>query len=187
MRVYVLLSLCFLVSILATSCTTTPVALALYQTLKPGEAQFIVTMDGEPFYKEDSRFRGEVTVTPVSARLNLFDQYESNTIITLSGSDLFAKRPIVRAISLDNQSLGSIMIGRVRDKVQRTGDGFFMTDGTLTIDHLSEEKIVIRLSGKTGNFNTMNDASTWKRLECLLVYRKPTITVPSGNKKTLFY
>ncbi|ARK10499.1 hypothetical protein A6C57_09270 [Fibrella sp. ES10-3-2-2] len=173
--------------IIAVSCIGKPDADALYKALKPGEAQFVVRMDGDDFYKEDSRFKGEVTVRPSSIRLNLFDQYESNTIITLGGNRLLEKRPVDQLITLNDQSLNSVMIGRVRDKKERTGDGFILTEGTVTIDHLSDEKIVIRFAGKTGNFNTMNNRDTWKKLEALLVYRKPTITVPTGDRQTLFY
>ncbi|MEZ0487407.1 hypothetical protein [Fibrella aquatica] len=169
------------------TCSTKPDADAIHQTLKPGEARLVVSMDGESFYADDSRFKGEVTITPLSIRLNLFDQYESNTMVTLGGSDLFDKRPVTRVITMDGQSLNSIMIGKVRDKAQRTGDGFIMTEGTVTVDHLSEEKIIIHFTGKTGNFNTMNNPDTWKRLDGLLVYRKPVVTVPSGDKQALFY
>ncbi|MBO0949905.1 hypothetical protein [Fibrella forsythiae] len=175
----------FFVLVLCT-CTTRPDADAIYQTLKPGEAQFVVKMDGESFYADESRFKGEVTVRPESIRLNLFDQYESNTIVTLGGNELF-KRPIVQPITLDNQNTGSVMIGKVRDKAQRTGDGFIMTEGTVTVDHLSDEKIVIRLAGKTGNFNTMNNRDTWKRLEGLLVYKRPKIIMRGDATKALLY
>jgi len=177
----------FMMGIVAVSCTGKPDADALYKALRPGEAQFVVRMDGDDFYKEDSRFKGEVTVRPSSIRLNLFDQYESNTIITLGGNGLLVKRPVVQQITLNDQSLNSVMIGRVRDKKERTGDGFILTEGTVTIDDLSDEKIIIRFAGKTGNFNTMNNRDTWKKLEALLVYRKPLITVPSGDKQALFY
>lgn len=186
MRFIYLISVALL-ALASVSCTGQPDADSIYQELKPGEAQFVISLNNDVFYGADSRFKGEVTVTPASIRLNLLDQYEGNTIVTLSGTNLFAKRPVSRLITLDNQSLGSVMIGKVRDKAQRTGDGFVMTEGTVTIDHLSEEKVVIRLTGKTGNFITMNDPATWKRLEGILVYRKPVINVPSGNKQTLFY
>jgi hypothetical protein len=62
-----------------------------------------------------------------------------------------------------------------------------MTEGTLTVAHLSDEKVVINLAGKAANFNTMRDQRTWKRLSGLLVYRKPTINVPTDAKKALLY
>ncbi|MEZ0608283.1 hypothetical protein ACAW74_07200 [Fibrella sp. WM1] len=176
-----LISLCLL------SCATKPDAQTVYQNLKEGEAHFEINMDGDAFYPADSRFKGEVTVTANTLRLNLFDQYESNTIITLDSQDLFAQRPVKRTITIDNQVAGSIMIGRVRDKAKRTGDGFLMTEGELTIESLSDDKIVIHLTGKTGNFNTMQNRQTWKRLNGLLVYRKPTITVTGSPRASLLY
>lgn len=187
MNSFNLVTLSLSIAFLAFSCNAKPDADTIFQVLKPGEAQFVVTMDGDLFYPEESRFKGEITVMPNLLRLNLFDQFESNTIIALSESNLFAKRPITRPILLDNQSAGSVMIGKVRDKKQRTGDGFLMTEGTLTVDRVSDEKVVLRLTGKVANFNTMRDQRTWKRLEALLVYRKPTITVPTNAEKTLLY
>lgn len=172
---------------LFSACTRKPDGKVTFDALKDGEAHIDVRMDGEAFYPVDSRFRGEVTVAPNRLRLNLTDQFESNVIITLDKQGLYDQRPIRVPITIDNQVAGSVMIGRVRDKVNRTGDGFLMTDGTLTIDSLSERRVQIRIDGRVGNFTTMHNRGTWKRLEGLLVYRKPPINVPADEAKSLLY
>jgi hypothetical protein len=164
-----------------------PEADVVFKSLKNGQAQIVTRIDGDDFYPEDSRFKGEVTVAKNSIRLNLFDQYESNVILSLTDESLFAKKPVQRTIEVTNQNAGSMMIGRVRDKKLRTGDGFLMADGTVTVESLSEEKVVIKLSGMTGNFNTLNDKKTWKKLEALIVYKRPTISMRSEAEKSLLY
>ncbi|MBO0938016.1 hypothetical protein J2I47_15780 [Fibrella sp. HMF5335] len=176
-----------LISPLLSACTTQPDPSTIYDSLKNGEAKFIVTMNGAAFYADDSRFKGEVTIAPTALRMNLFDQFESNVILTLSSEDLFAKRPVKRTIQVDNQVAGSVMIGRIRDRRLRTGDGFLMSAGEVTVESLSEQKIVVRLSGKVGNFNTLRDAQTWKRLDGLLVYKRPQLIMQGGAEKSLLY
>ena len=144
-------------------------------------------MDGDEFYPDDSRFKGEVTVAKNSIRLNLFDQFESNVILSLTDESLFSKRPVQRTIDVTNQNAGSLMIGRVRDKKLRTGDGFLMSAGTVTVESLSEQKVVVRFSGMAGNFNTLRDQKTWKKLEGVLVYKRPVIAMRSEAEKALLY
>ncbi|MEZ0538413.1 hypothetical protein [Fibrella arboris] len=184
MRVRILLLMTLL---LINACTPKPDVDAIYNSLKEGEARLLVNMDGEAFYPEDSRFNGEVTISTNTIHINLFDQHESNVILSFADQTLFAKKPVVRTIMVDNQSAGSVMIGRVRDKKLRTGDGFLMTEGDVTVESLSEEKMVIRLLGKTGNFNTMRDPKTWKSLEGLLVYKRPKIMLRGDAPKSLLY
>ncbi|RYF73733.1 MAG: hypothetical protein EOO39_09905 [Cytophagaceae bacterium] len=169
------------------ACSTQPDVDTVFNSLKDGEAKIIVSMDNDDFYPDDSRFNGEVTISPNTIHMNLFDQYESNVMLSLGDEALFATKPIKRAIVVDQPSAGSVMIGRVKDKVKRTGDGFLMTDGDMTVESLSDEKIVIRLSGKTGNFNTMRDQKTWKNLEALLVYKRPKTMMRGDATKSLLY
>lgn len=170
-----------------TACTSPPDAETIYASLKNGEAKFIVTMNGAAFYPDDSRFKGEVTLAPNAIRMNLFDQFEGNVILTLNSENLFVKKPVKRSIQADNQVAGSVMIGRVRDRLKRTGDGFLMSAGEVTIESLSDQKIVVRLVGKVGNFNTLSDAQTWQRLEGLLIYKRPQLIMQSGVEKSLLY
>lgn len=169
------------------TCTTQPDVDTVYNSLNDGEARIIVSIDGDDFYKDDSRFKGEVTISPNTIHMNLFDQYESNVMLSLGDEALFAKKPIKRAIVVDQPSAGSVMIGRVKDKAKRTGDGFLMTEGEMTVESLSDEKIVVKLSGRTGNFNTMRDQKTWKSLEGLLVYKRPKIMMRGDATKSLLY
>ncbi|MBO0931122.1 hypothetical protein [Fibrella aquatilis] len=177
----------FLIIPFLSACTAPPDADAIYDSLTNGQAKFIVTMNGTDFYPDESRFKGEVTIAPNAIRMNLFDQFESNVILTLNAENLFVEKPIKRTIQVDNQVAGSVMIGRVRDRKLRTGDGFVMTAGEVTIEALSDQKIVIRLSGKVGNFNTLRDANTWQRLEGLLVYKRPQLIMQGGASRSLLY
>jgi hypothetical protein len=184
MRSYYLFSLVFFSF---AACSIKPNAEAWRKALKPGEAHFDVQIGSEPFYPDESRFKGEVTVAPDRLRINITDQFESNVIITLDQQGLHDKKPIQTPITITNQTAGSVMIGRIHDKAKRTGEGFLMAEGTLTIDSLSENSVVIRVTGKTGNFNTIHDPESYKALEGLLVFRKPTIRVPPDQKKALLY
>lgn len=170
-----------------TGCQRRPSADDLFTQLKDGEAHFAIQLNDQPFYPDDSRFKGEVTVATDRFRLNITDQYESNVIITLDTQGLFAEKPVKRIIDIQNQTPGSVLIGRIQDKVRRTGEGYLMTEGTLTIESLSEERVVIHLKGKAGNFNTIRNPETYRPLEGLLVYRRPAINVPTDQKKTLLY
>lgn len=169
------------------SCTSQPDAETIFKSLKDGEAVFVVTMNGESFYPDSSRFTGAITISPNTIHMDLTDQIESNVILSFSNDSLFIKRPVKCTIDVDHQSAGSVMIGRVRDKKRRTGDGYLMAAGGVLFESISEQKVVVRLSGKTGNFNTLNDKRSWKTLEGLLICKRPKITMRGGATKSLLY
>lgn len=169
------------------ACQDTPSADDFFAQLKDGEAHFAIQLDGQPFYPDNSRFKGEVTAATDRFRLNITDQYESNVIVTLDTQGLFDKKPVQRTIDIQHQTAGSVLIGRIQDKARRTGEGWLMTEGTLTIEALSDERLVIRLNGKASNFNTLQNRDSYRPLTGLLVYRRPTINVPTNLKKTLLY
>ncbi len=159
----------------------------LYASLKPGQARVQIQLDGANFYPAESQFSGQVDVYDTYMRLNLFDQFDSNIIVAFSGSDWYKEKPIRRQVFLDNQVAGSVMIGRLIDKANRRGEGYLMTDGTITVESLSDNKLVMRLTGKAGKYEFQRIPTKWITVQGLIVIRNPSLRLQHVTRKDVFF
>jgi hypothetical protein len=176
-----LLTLCLL------ACRTESDADKLYASLKPGQARVSIQLDGQDFYPSQSIFGGQVDVFNSFLRLNLSDQFESNIIASFSGDDWYKQKPVKRQVFIDNQVSASVMIGRLTDKVKRRGEGYLMTDGLITVETMSDAKLVMRLTGKVGKYEYQRMPEKWNELKGLIVIRNPTYRFRDVTKKDVYF
>ncbi|GAB3576201.1 hypothetical protein GCM10027578_41640 [Spirosoma luteolum] len=174
-------------SLLLLGCQRDPDIQSIYSTLKPGEARLLVQIDGKDFYPAESAFKGEVFVFDTHLQLNVTDQYESNVIISFNGDKWYAQRPVKRPVVIDNQVAASAMIGRLIDPVNRRGEGYLMTDGTITVESLSADKLVMRLDGRVGKYEYQKMPEKWNQIKGLLVYRSPKLTLQNVTAKEVYF
>jgi hypothetical protein len=151
----------------------------IYASLKDGEAKAIVMIDDTPFYPKESVFKGDIEVFPTSFRLNLTDQFEGNVVIALTDEKWYANRPIIRPVLSDNPIASSVMVGKIKDKIQRTGIGYLMTNGEIKIEQLSKAISVIHLKGKIARYQDQQEPTQWNEISALIVYKKPKLVMQS--------
>lgn len=177
----------FSLLVLCTACQMAPDANAIYASLKPHQAKVLIQFDGTDFYRPESIFTGQVDVYDTFLRLNLSDQFESNIIVSFSGENWYKQKPIKRPIFLDNQVAGSVMIGRLTDKVNRRGEGYLMTDGTISVDALSDDKVVLRLTGKVGKYAFQRIPTKWNTVQGLIVMKNPSLRLRDITRQDVFF
>lgn len=159
----------------------------ILQSLKDKQTKAIIKIDGKNFYPSQSIFQGSIEARDNSFRLNITDQFDSNIILEFTADNWYKIKPIKRQIFLDNQIAASVMIGKLRDKVKRIGDGYLMTEGEISIESFSKEKCAIRLKGKIGKYEFMREPVKWNRLEGIIIFKKPAIVLQNVNEGEVYF
>ncbi|GAA4400323.1 hypothetical protein GCM10023187_13360 [Nibrella viscosa] len=172
---------------LSLSCARKPRPADLLNTLPAGQAKVLITLDGQAFYPDESSFSGAIQVFDNYFRLSLFDQYEGNVVIALGGEKWYSPHPVKRQIFVENQLAASVLIGKLIDKEKRLGEGYLMTDGEVSVDALSEDRLVLHFSGKAGKYNVQREPEKWNQVEGTIVYKKPAITVQNVEKAAVYF
>lgn len=176
-----------LVALCLSACHREPTVEEVYSSLKPGQGKVSIQLDNNAFYPAESLFSGQVDVFDTFFRLNLSDQFESNIIVSFSGDGWYKTKPIKQPVFIDNQVVASVMIGRLTDKINRRGEGFLMTDGEITIEALSDTKLVLRLTGKVGKYAFQRTPSKWNTVTGLIVIKDPKLRFRDITRKDVFF
>lgn len=159
----------------------------VFQTLNDKQAKAIIKIDGGDFYSKESIFKGNVQVYDNSFRLNLNDQFDSNVIFTIAGDKWYEAKPIKRQITIENQTSGSLMVGKIKDRVQRTGEGYMMTKGEMEIKTFTDEKFIVKFKGKISKYEFLQDASKWNDFEGVIIMKKPEIVLQNITKDKVYF
>lgn len=159
----------------------------IYQSLKDNQSKFVFKLNGSDFYNAESIFNGHLEIVHNSFTINFSDQFDSNVMIHFGGYEWYKQHPVVVPIKLDNSYSSNIMIGRIRDKVKQLGDGYLMSEGTITIKTLTKEKIVIEIVGKAKKYPKVDAASPSFDVKGVVVSKNPTIDFLSIDEKAAFY
>jgi hypothetical protein len=157
------------------------------KTLKNQQAKAIIKIDGEDFYPAESIFKGNIQVYDNSFRINLTDQFDSNVIFSFASDKWYEAKPVKRQITIENQATGSLMVGKMKDKAQNTGEGFLMTEGTMEMETFSDEKCIIKFKGKISRYEFLQDASKWNNFEGTIVLKKPENVLQNISKDKVYY
>lgn len=158
----------------------------LYQSLQDNQAKAIILIDDKAFYPSESVFSGDITALKTFFRFSIFDQFQSNIVIAFGGENWYVQKPMIKQVFIDNQVAASVMVGKIKDKAKALGEGYLMTEGTISVESFSKEKIVIRLRGKVGKYEHQREPTKWNRLEGAIVFRKPNINIQGLSEKDLF-
>ncbi len=176
----------FFLLILLAGCTSDPNIDTIYDSLKPDQAQILLSIDGKPFYDGQTTFTGGFTVNPTGFRANLTDEKQSNTIITFNSTTWYKSHPAHIPVTIENQG-ASVLIGKLVDPVNQIGEGYMMTDGQIYIESFNKDRAVIRLEGKVARYGNQNQRSAWNTMKGLIVYRQPKISSVGIPDKALYY
>nr|WP_293842681.1 hypothetical protein [uncultured Arsenicibacter sp.] len=184
---FTLPALVFSLLLLLAGCTADPNIDTIYASLKPDQAQILLSIDGKPFYSEQTTFTGGFMVNPTGFRANLADEKQSNIIITFNSTNWYKSHPAHVPVTIDNQGAASILIGKLTDPINKIGEGYLMTDGQIYIESFNKDRAVIRLEGKIARYGNQNQRSDWNTMKGLIVYRQPKISNVGIPDKALYY
>ena len=184
--------LVFLVMGIFNACSSTkkeeePMYQTIYQSLKDNQSKFVFKLDGSDFYNAQSIFTGHLEIVHNSFTINFSDQFDSNVMIHFGGYEWYKEHPVIVPIKLDNSYSSNVMIGRIRDKEKQLGDGYLMSEGTITIKTLTKEKIVIEIEGKAKKYPKVDATSPSFNVKGIVVCKNPTIDFLSIDEKAAFY
>jgi hypothetical protein len=178
----------YLLSLFIIACTNTKDNNnEVLKSLKNQQAKAIIKIDGEDFYPAESIFKGNIQVYDNSFRINLTDQFDSNVIFSIASDKWYEVKPVKRQITIENQATGSLMVGKMKDKAQNTGEGFLMTEGTMEMETFSDEKCIIKFKGKISRYEFLQDASKWNNFEGTIVLKKPENVLQNITKDKVYY
>lgn len=151
--------------------------------LKDSTAVVTVAIDHEKFYSDSATFTGRVSLADNMFRIDLFDQYEDNTMMIFQGKMPYAKKALRFEITQENKDLNSVMIGKMIDKAQNVGSGYVMTEGKVEIASMNRNQIILQLSGKVMHY------ATKKIVACSgnLIFKKPTYLISNLKDEEIFY
>lgn len=159
----------------------------MYQSLKPNQSQFDIKLDGKEFYQPESIFSGHLEIVHNSFTINFSDQYDSNMMIHFGGYEWYKDRPVNVKIRLDNGYSSNVMIGRIKNKAEKLGEGYLMSEGTITIKTLTKEKIVMVIEGKAKKYPKVDEQSPSFGVKGIVVCKNPTIDFLNIDEKAAFY
>ena len=160
----------------------------ILKTLKDGQAKIIVKIDGEDFYVDESVFIGEISVYQNSFRMNVTDQFESNVILSFSQNNWnVAQKPIKQKVTVENQVNASVMVGKVKDKIKRLGEGYLLAEGEMTLETLTKERCILRFGGTITKFENMNNKSKWQKAEGIVIYKTPKIILQNLKESEVYF
>jgi hypothetical protein len=173
--------------IILLACHPAPNTDESYNSLQDGQAKIVLNLDNEPFYPAESIFTGDIQVSYESFRINLTDQFEGNVVIAFNGQNWYKQHPVKKQIFVDNQMAASVMIGKIKDRVNRIGEGYLMADGEIKIESISETKLILRIKGQVGRYQAMREPSTWNKVDGLIIYKKPKFMSKDISPTELYF
>jgi hypothetical protein len=151
--------------------------------LKDSTAIVRVSIDHENFYPESSTFTGRISLADNMFRVDLFDQYEGNTMMIFQGKIPYGNKALKFVVTPENRDLNSVMMGKVIDKEKNLGSGYVMTEGTVKVLSMSRNHVILELSGKMMHY------ASKKVVACSgnLLFSKPTYLISNLKDEEIFY
>lgn len=146
----------------------------ILSTLQNGEANVSFKINGKEFYDRHNVFSGDVLVLDQVFRINLYDQFKSNFILSFEEKNKYIEKPYVRNIVSDNQIAGSVMAGKLADTLSsNTGIGYLLAEGIVEVKKCDAEKMQIKVKGNGAKFNSFNVPDKWEKIEAEIIIKKP--------------
>lgn len=168
------------------SCTSSGDNNKLYQHLGDNQAKVVYKIDGKEFYPQESIFKGEVSVSDKLLSITLIDQFDGRSIISFGGDDWYLSIPSKKDVFSDDQVNAGVKMGKLTDREKMVGEGLIMSEGTLTLQEFSKEKIVIKIQGKVGKYSDFEEPTEFKNFDGTIIYKKPVYNLLNITEEELF-
>lgn len=168
------------------ACTPSENIDKIYNQLNDKQAKVIYKIEGKEFYPSQSIFSGEVNASDNLLSITLADQFEDRTIISFGGDGWYSGLPSKKEIFVDNQVNAGVKMGRLVDREKMVGEGYMMSEGSVTLVEFSKDKIVLKIYGKVGKYSDFKQPSEYYNVEGMVVCRKPLFRLVNITEKELF-
>lgn len=121
--------------------------------LAPAQGRVRMMIGGKRFYDEASVFKNYIIATDTTLRTSLTDQFASNTIVDLYSATPIKSYPHILRIVKGNIPIGSadygeVLVGKLNKEDNKLGEGYMLSEGTITIQERSPERLIILLEGQ---------------------------------------
>jgi len=159
----------------------------VYQTLKDNQSKFIIKLNGKEFYDTNSIFGGHLEILEKNVTISYYDQFESNVMIHFGGNKWYAARPIRIPITLESGYSSNVMIGRIKSKEKKLGEGYLMSAGFITLKSFTKEKIIMVIEGKAKKYPKVDESSPTYDVKGYFISKRPKIDYLTVDEKAAFY
>ena len=159
----------------------------VYKSLKDNQSKFIIKMNGDEFYKPESIFEGHLEILEKNLTISYYDQFESNVMIHFGGNKWYVPRPIRIPVTLESSYSSNVMIGRMKNKAKKLGEGYLMASGFLTLKSFTKDKIIMMIEGKAKKYPKVDEASPTYDVKGYFISKKPKIDYLTVDEKAAFY
>jgi len=171
---------------LLTSCTSSGDHDEIYNKLGENEAKVIYKIDGKEFYPQESIFKGEVNASDKLLSITFIDQFDGRSIISFGGDDWYLAIPSKKEVFSNDQINAGVKMGKLTDREKMIGEAFIMTDGAVTLEAFSKEKIIMTIHGKVGKYSDFEQPTEFKKFDATIIYKKPAFSLLNITEEELF-
>ena len=176
----------FLAAPFFTSCASSDGNDEIYQQLGDNQAKVVYKIDGKEFYPQESIFRGDVNASDKLLSITLIDQFDGRSIVSFGGDDWYLSIPSKKEVFSDDQVNAGVKMGKLIDKQKMIGEAFIMTDGAVTLEEFSKDKMILSIKGKVGKYSDFEQPTEFKKFDATIVYKKPVFNLLNITEEELF-
>jgi hypothetical protein len=189
MKVQLLFLTALFVLIVSASCSdrggNAPDERQVLESLKENQAKVFIEIDGKPFYPKESLFTGNLHLQKDRASLNISDQFEGQVILGFHQPLWYKKFPFKYKLSEANKNSCRLMIGKIIDVQNRTGEGYLLHSGTIEIEQLTEDKLIMTVDGKCGKYDGFELGKILLDIKGSIIFKKPNVLFLDMNWQDL--
>jgi hypothetical protein len=77
------------------------------------------------------------------------------------------------------------MIGKIIDVQNRTGEGYLLHSGTIEIEQLTEDKLIMTVDGKCGKYDGFELGKILLDIKGSIIFKKPNVLFLDMNWQDL--
>ncbi|MBE9465003.1 hypothetical protein ACFP1I_16710 [Dyadobacter subterraneus] len=175
-----------ILSLLFSSCSPDTSEDSIYNQLADKQAKAIYKVNNKEFYPSEGVFSAEINASDKLLSMTLVDQFDDRTIISFGGENWYVAVPVKKEVFADNQVNAGVKMGKLLDRKKMIGVGYVMSEGIVTLQEFSKDKVVIKVKGKVGKYSDFQEATEFFPMEGTVVCKKPTFQLMNITEEELF-
>lgn len=179
MKIQLLTLSVLFILILNTSCSdnrrSTPDEEQILGTLKDNQAKALIKIGGKQFYPNESLFTGNVHLEKDRVSLNISDQFDGQIMLGFNSPSWYRKFPVKYELSDTSRNGGRLMIGKIIDKQKRIGEGYLLYSGSIVIEQLTKDRLIVKINGKCGKYDGFELGKNLLDINGSIIFKKPNV------------
>ncbi|MGG7660986.1 hypothetical protein [Dyadobacter sp. BHUBP1] len=157
-----------------------------FGSLNDNQAKALLTIGGKPFYPGQSVFTCQMLASSNVLSLTLTDQFDGRTMISIVKNEWYAKQPVEATIKAEGQGAASLKFGKLTDRQKLIGEGYMMTNGTISLVTLDREKMIFEIKGEAGPYSDFQAPDKLLPLEGIVICKRPAVSFGDVSEKEVF-